>query len=431
MAQTAAAPPAAALQFDPTSAPMRMSSGVVAIVNDYVISDYDMDQRIALFIATSGVRPTKETLSQIRLQILRSLEDEILELQEANKHKISVTKADVDKAIQNLAEDNRISVDQILMTIKQAGVTVDTFRQQIAAQVVWQRVVTARYGTDILITDQQVDEAMDRLRKGADRPQFLVSEIFMAVDRPEEDMGVRVSAEQISQQLNQGAPFASVAGQFSQSPSAADGGDIGWVLQGTLAEELDQALDKMRPGQVSAAVRAEGGYYVLMLRDRREQLGMKMEDLQPQPPPFDPAQPLPLDRLLIPLVNADDTLKTRAMTLANNVRTQVRTCADLPTVANQLQGTVFARLGEMKPNELAPELRDKLALTEPGRMVEPFYSQAGIELIMRCDPPLQRLVAFELPTRQELQQQLFVQQMTLLAKSYLRDLRRDAVVQTR
>src|SRR5258706_892414 len=205
--------------------PATISTGVAAIVNDFVISDYDLDQRIALFAATSGTQLTKDTIAQIRAQVLRSMEDEILELQEASKHKISVGKADVDKAIQNIADDNHLSPDQIVATITRAGVKADTFRQQVAAQLIWQRVVTARYGTDILINDQQIDEAMDRLRKGEDRPQFLISEIFIAVDRPEDEIRVRTSAEQMTQQLTLGAPLRATASQFSQSPSAADRGN--------------------------------------------------------------------------------------------------------------------------------------------------------------------------------------------------------------
>ena len=80
------------------------STGVAAIVNDFVISNYDLDQRTALFVATSGVRPTADNLPQIRAQVLRSLEDEVLELQEAKKHKITVNQ---DRSGQGAAEYRR------------------------------------------------------------------------------------------------------------------------------------------------------------------------------------------------------------------------------------------------------------------------------------------------------------------------------------
>jgi len=408
-----------------------ISTGVAAIVNDYVISDYDLDQRVALFIATSGVRPTPETLAQIRAQVLRSVEDEVLELQEAARHKITVSKAEVDKALQNISNENKIPVEQILSTVTNAGVTVETFRQQLAAQLTWQRVVGARYGTDILINAQQVDEAMERLKQGADKPQFLVSEIFIAVDRPEDETSVRASATQIAEQLKQGAPFATVASQFSQSPSAADGGDIGWVIQGQLSEDIDGALSELKPGEVAGPVRSEGGYYVVQLRDRREPIGTVIDET-PASAVFDPETPIPLDRLLVPIpANASDMIKERAKELGTNIRNSVRSCTDLPTVSSQLQGSVYTRLGQMKPAALAQELRDALEKTEPGRVVEPFFSPAGLEVIMRCDTPVVKPVVFQLPTREELEQQLFVQQMSVFAKSYLRDLRRNAVVETR
>jgi peptidyl-prolyl cis-trans isomerase SurA len=409
------------------NAPPQNSTGVAAVVNEFVISNYDLDQRTALFVATSGVRPTGETLPQIRAQVLRTLEDEVIELQEANKHKINATRAEVDKALQSIAQDNKLSVDQILMRIGQTGVTPATFRQQITAQIIWQKLVAARYSPDIMITDEQVTEAMDRLKQGADKPQFLLSEIYLGVDKPEDEIAVRGSAEQMAEQTKQGASFATVASQFSQSPSAADGGDIGWVIQGQLADELDHAISGLQPGQIAGPIRAEGGYYVLLLRDRREPAGAKTAETPAAA--SDPNAPVPLDRFLIPLpANPDAMLKDRAMMLAANVEQQIRSCADLPNIASQLQGTLHQRLGAMSPKDLNPELRDALAKTGPGEVVKPFFSPAGLELIVRCDTVPTRVGTFELPSREQLQQQLFAQAMSLYAKSYLRDLRRNAIV---
>jgi len=408
--------------------PQQNSSGVTAIVNGFVISNYDLDQRIALFIATSGVRLTSDNLPQIRAQVLRSLEDEVIELQEAGKRRVTVTNAEVEKALQNIAADNKLSVPQILNTIGQAGVTAATFRQQISAQIAWQKLVASRYGPDIQVTDQQLDEAMNRLKQGADKSKFLVSEIYIGVDKPEEETSVRASAEQFTQQIMQGAPFQTVAGQFSQSPSAADGGDIGWVIQGQLADELDHALFALRPGQIAGPIRAEGGYYILLLRDRREPAGTNPAEVQAAPT-VDPNAPLPLDRFLIPLpANPDAVLKDRAMTLAANVKSQVRSCADLQNVANQLAGTVYQRLGNMNPKDLNPELRDALTKTVPGEVLKPFFSAAGLEMIMRCDAPPPKVGPYELPSREQLQQQLLQEKMSLYAKSYLRDLRQSAAV---
>ena len=406
------------------------STGIAALVNGVIISNYDVDQRTALFLATSGVRPTAEDMVKIRAQVQRSLEDELIELQEANRRKIGITKGEVDRALQGIAADNKTTLAEIMSTIGKAGVAPQTFTQQVGAQLIWQKLVQARYGTDILIGDQDVEEAMNRLKQGADKAQFLVSEIYIGVDRAEDEITARASAEQFVQQIMQGASFQIVAGQFSQSSSATDGGDIGWVTQGDLAEELDRALAELRPGQITGAIRAEGGYHVLLLRDRREPAGTVIA-AAPAALPVNPNAPVPLDRFLIPLpADADAMLKDRAMTLATNVANQVRSCADLPGIANQLQGTVYQRLGAMDPQNLNADLRTALANTVPGEIVKPFFSPAGLELIVRCDTPPPELRAFQLPTREELRQQLFGQRMSIYAKSYLQELRRSAVVST-
>ena len=408
------------------------STGLAAIVNETVISNYDLDQRTALFVATSGVRPTVETMPQIRSQVLRALIDETIEMQEAGKRRIGASQAEIQRALQNIASDNKLTSDQILASLNQAGVTTMTFIRQLSSQVIWQKLVAARYGTDILINDQQVDDAMARLRQGADKPQFLLSEIYVGVDKPEEETNIRASAEQIAQQIKQGAPFSAMASQFSQSPSAADGGDVGWMVQGQLAEELDQALLALRPGQVAGPIRAEGGYYILMLRDRREPAsanGASPAPVQAEAPPPDPNAPVSLDRLLLPLPpDADPVVKDRTMTLANAASSQARSCADLPGVAGRVTGSVYQRLGTVDPKVLAPELRAALAKSKPGEALPPFFSPAGVEVIVRCDGAPPALGTVALPTREELRQQLFSQQMTIYAKSYLGELRRSAIV---
>jgi peptidyl-prolyl cis-trans isomerase SurA len=404
-----------------------ITQGAVAIVNDQIISDYDLNQRIALFIVTSGVRPTEQNLPLIRDQVLRSLEDELLEVKEAQTHGVTVTKEEVDTALAGIATDNHTTVAAITETLAKGGVALGTFQSQILAQIAWNKVVQGRYGSRLDIRDEEVAAAIDRIKQGASKPQFRVSEIFLAIDRPEDDAKVRASAAQLVAQINLGAPFSAVARQFSQSPSAANGGDIGWVVEGQLAEELDKALHDLHRGGVSPPIRSAGGYYILQLLGRLEPLGTHV----PEVPHGPPTGPVPLARLLLPLpANAPAGYRQRAMDFAMNVSQKARSCADLQAIAAQTH-IVYMSLGTISPKLLSADVQAALAKTEPGGIAAPFISAAGIEVIARCDARMDQPEVLTIPTAEQMKNELFQQRVGMLARSYLRDLRRDAVIETR
>jgi len=417
-----AAPPAISVG-DPNS------TGVASIVNDYLISEYDVSQRVALVLVTAGIaNPTPEVLAQLRQQALTSLQDETLQLQEAVQQEITINNADIENAIRSVADDNGVSLESISTTLGQAGVSMSTFRRQLAAQLAWTRLIEARYGGTISIDDAAVDAALERLEEGADRPQFAVAEIFLSVDTPADEEEVRQSAVQIMQQLNEGAVFPNVARQFSQAASAAGGGDIGWVIDGQLPEELNTTLAEMEPGRIAGPVRSEGGYYILFLRDRREPAGTEAVAA----PVVDPNAPVPIDRLLLPLPpNATEEARNEAMNFAAQAYNSIQSCEELPALASEVPGAVHMRLGELNLNQLAPQISELIRSTPPGEVVPPFNSMVGVEIFVRCDQRIREAIPFVIPTRDQMRQQLFVQQMTVLARSYMRDLRRDAVIETR
>ena len=405
------------------------TQGVASIVNDYVISEYDVNQRTALVLVTSGIQqPTQEMLGQVREQVMTSLQDETLQLQEAAEQEIVIQAQDIEDTIRSVADENGFEVADVTTTLANAGVSMTTFRRQISAQIAWNRLIETRYAGEVTVSDEEIDAALERLRVGADRPQFAVSEIFVSVDSPPEEVSSRQAAEQIMEQLRQGAPFGNVARQFSQSASAASGGQIGWVLQGQLPEELDEALNDMLPGRVAGPIRSEGGYYILVLRERREPVGTEAV----QAPIIDPNAPVPLDRLLLPLPpNPSEDAEQSALEAASIAFDSIGSCEEIPAIADQVEGAIHMRLGEVNLTTLSPEISQHIINTPPGEVVPPFGSQVGIEIFVRCDEKIREAVPFVLPTRDAMAQQLFIQQMTVLARSYMRDLRRDAVIEVR
>ena len=403
---------------------------VAAIVNDTVITDYDLRQRVGLYLATSNAHPSPEALKKVREQVLRQLETERIQLLEAQKNKITVSAADVDKSIDNILKDNHLTLQQLTAILGRSGVKLATMRSQIAAQVAWSKAVQAQYGDRIDITKADVDAELQRMAQGRDKPHFLVSEIFLPVDNPEDDGKVLKNMQDMEDQLHSGAAFGELARQFSQNPTAASGGDMGVVIQGQLPKELDDALNQMRPGSLSPPIRSTGGYYILALRARQEGEGAKVPDVAPKPVNEHPNS-LPLDRILIPIgPKPPKELLDKVVAFATNIRTQIQGCDGLGDAIKKLKGVVFMNLGNMRLADLSPQIQQALAQTQAGQTTVPFQSAAGVELFVRCDkgaPPPQS--AFQMPSRDDVEQQLFEQRMAVLSRQYLRDLRRDADIE--
>ncbi len=401
---------------------------VAAIVNDTVISDYDLRQRVSLFVATSGVKPSADALKQIRSQVLKELETERLQLLEAQKNNISVSASDVDKSIENILKDNHLSKDQLNAMLSHNGVHMTTLRAQIAAQIAWSKVVQDQYGDRVNVSPGDVDDEVQRLAEGKNKAHFYVAEIFQAVDNPEDDAKVRKSMDDLEVQLKSGAPFSTVARQFSQNPTAAGGGDLGVVVEGQLPRELNDVLLKMRAGMVSDPIKSVGGYYILYLRARQEGADMKVPDAAEKVNPH--PDTLPLARVLLPLgPKPPKELVEKVAQIAGAIRTHIENCETLPALIHQVKGAVYMNLGNMRVVDLSPEIQHALAQIDSGETTIPFQSAAGIELIVRCDKAQPKLTAFHMPSRDEVEQQIFEERIGVLSREYMRDLRRNADIE--
>ena len=401
---------------------------VAAIVNDTVITDYDLRQRLGLYIATSGAHPSADALKQIRAQILEQLETERLELLEAQKNNISVSAADVDRAMANILKDNHMTEDQLKQMLGRGGVRISTMRSQLAGQIAWSKTVQEQYGDRVDVSADDVNAQMQRLAEGKNKPHYLAAEIFEAVDNPEDDSKILKNMQDLENQLRSGAPFGAVARQFSQHPTAAQGGDLGMVVDGQLPKELNDALSNMKPGTISEPIRSTGGYYILALRQRLEGEGTKI----PEPSQQVDAHPsaLPLGRVLLPIgPKPPKDLLEKVVQAAANIREHISSCDELPEIAKQIKGIQVFNLGTMQLSELSPEIQKALVQTEPGEVTVPFQSAAGIELIVRCDKAAPKLTAFQMPSRDDVEQQIFEDRLGVLSRQYLRDLRRDADIE--
>ncbi|MCP5432548.1 MAG: peptidylprolyl isomerase [Alphaproteobacteria bacterium] len=390
---------------------------IAAIVNDEVISGYDLDQRVGLVVATSGVNVNDDILKRIRDQVLRSLVDERLQLQEARRLNVAIEPKEIDQALQSIAHSNNTSVEAIEGQLANLGISMSTLRRQIEAEIAWNTLVNERFAPRISVSDDEVNLVLERVQQSTDEPQYLLAEIFLGVDSPDQDAAIHATADRLVQQIRQGAPFQAVAQQFSQSASASTGGDIGWVEDSQLDPDLASAVRPLSPGNLAGPVRTVSGYYVLFLRDRRIVGNSDPLDVE-----------LQLRQAVLPLLpNAPAQTVADAENAARDISARIPGCPGIDQLA-QMPQVLTGEIGTRKLRALAPEFREAVASLQPGQASAPIRSKVGFHVLVVCNRFNESV---NLPTADEIRQRLYNQQLSMMQRRYLRDLRRDATVEMR
>ena len=245
------------------------SVGIAAVVNNEAISIPDLVARIDVAIVASRLRASEDLRRQLAPQVLRSLVDERLKVQEAERLGVTVSDAEMANARRGVEQRNGIAAGALDDFLQRQGLRVATVTDQLRAEILWSKLVRGRLGAAVSVGEGEIDEALAQLEANRGRPELRVAEIFLAVEASEQESEVRAAAESLFEQLKAGAKFDQIASQFSQSATAAVGGDIGWVLEGELPGEIEAVLARMEPGTIAPPVRTFDGFSIVLLIDRR------------------------------------------------------------------------------------------------------------------------------------------------------------------
>jgi peptidyl-prolyl cis-trans isomerase SurA len=383
-----------------------------AVVNDEVISMLDLDMRIRLAILATGQRESPELRQRIAAQVMRGLIDERLQAQEATRLDIEITDEQVDGAIDQLAERNNMNRDDFLAALEGQGVLKEALLDQIRGQLVWRSLIARRLRPSVQVSEEEVQEIVNRITANRGSIQWRVAEIFLAVDSVLQEDEVRANAERLMDQLRAGAKFTDLARQFSQSATAAAGGDIGWVQEGQLAPEIDAALAAMQDKTTAGPVRTLSGFHILLLREQRT---AAISDVS-----------LHLKQVLFPLAaDATDAQRQEMGSQAAAVRERIAGCDGMEQAAADSGAPGADDLGTVKLADLPPDIQGIVRSLPIGTASEPTPVSAGITVLVVCE---RTDAGIDLATIRE---QLTNEQLDLQARRYMRDLRRVANVDIR
>jgi peptidyl-prolyl cis-trans isomerase SurA len=388
-----------------------------AIVNGEVITQTDIDQRLALLaIANDAPIPANE-VDRLRQQVLSNLIDETLQIQAARAEEIEITEADVDRTVARVASNVKQTPEQMAEYLKSRGSSIRSIRRQIMGEMAWQRLQSKKIESTISVGDEEVQAVIDKLNASKGTEEYRVGEIFISATSVNEQEAL-AKANQVFAALQQGSSFVGLARQVSEASTQAVGGDLGWIRPEQLPEALAQAVRGMRPGMVSAPIRVQGGYSIVAVQDVRKILTADPRNAVLSLKQVSVSFPQGTSR-----AQAEPVVAKFAEAALN-----VGGCGGAERIAGELNAEVV-QSDNVKMRDLPPTLQEMMMQMQVGQATRPFGSiEEGVRILVLCgrdevDPTL--------PTFDEVSAQMIEERVNLRSRRYLRDLRRDAIIDYR
>ena len=386
------------------------------IINGEVITGTDVDQRVALVVAASGGKVAPEELQRLRLQVLRNLMDETLQIQEAKSQDMVVGDDEVDGTYNRIARQNFGQDPKALEAyLAKIGSSGNSLKRQIRGEMSWQRLLRRNVNPFVNVSDDEVRETIKRQEEAKGTDEYRVGEIFLYANSENHD-AVGQNALKIVEQLKQGGSFVAYARQYSEASTAPVGGDLGWVRLGMLPPEMQPSVAALESGQLVGPVEVRGGYSIVLLIDKRKVLTADPRDAV-----------LSLKQISINF--APSTTQTQATEKAKqfaDAMKAARGCATVDPIAQGLGAEVVIN-DQMKARELPTQLQSMVLGLNVGETTPPFGSiKEGVRVLMLCgrDDP----TTGGAPTFDQVENQILDERINKRSLTYLRDLRRDAVI---
>jgi peptidyl-prolyl cis-trans isomerase SurA len=389
-----------------------------AVVNGFVITETDINQRVALLLAANKRPVSEEEMVRVRMQVLRNLIDETLQIQAAVAQELDISREEVEQtyarvAAQNFGQDPS-KMDEYLRSV---GSSPEALKRQITGELAWNSLLRRNIAPFVNVSAEEVNEMIERLEAARGTEEYRLGEIFLSAT-PETEAAVEANASKIVEQLRQGGSFVAYARQFSQASTAAVGGDLGWIQLPQLKNaQLEAVAREMSPGQLVGPVRIAGGFSILYLIDKRQVL---MAD------PRDALLSLKQIQINFEPGMSQEAAQQRVAAFTEGVES-MRGCGDAEAAAARLGANVVTN-DQIRARSLPEALQNIILQLQIGQSTPPFGSfEEGVRVLMLCgrdDPKVATGPNFD-----QIMGQLEDERIEKRAQRYLRDLRNDAFIE--
>ncbi len=393
-------------------------NSIEVLVNDEPISSFDIDQRLRLVIALSGGISTEEEFLKVREQVLRSMIDERLQLQESATVDLIISSEQLEDFFQRRAEGVGQTAQQFETALAGIGSSKQSMQKQMEAEVAWSQLVEGRLGAFVTVSDEEVEARIQKIKDNRGKFEYRLSEIVFDVNSSEQEESIKNNALQIVERIKSGSAFPEIAQQLSSSPSAAVGGDLGWITADSINTDYAESVQNLDVGEISEPIRTAGGFVIIAVRDRRRIL---IAD------PLDSEVDIRQIHLSSPQV-ADTAKAAQFETVTGNLHTQGNHCETVDAIAASAGADGRVALGNLRIRNLQGDVRTRVQALEVGQATELMKMEDGWRVLIVCnktEPQVQE------PNHDQIMNQIEQQRLAMMGRRYLRDLRRDAIIDYR
>ena len=388
---------------------------IIATVGDEAITTEDLIARTRLIIISSGLKADEETAKKIAPQILQSLINEKIYMQEAHTLEIKISDEEVNKAIQTIEQQNKMKPGGLKDVLAKAEVPYATLEQQVRGQIAWTKIKAKKIQPNITITDDEISDYVKSQDLQPTQDEYYVNEIVLPVETDKDEPKILQTGEKLAADLRSGkADFKKVARQFSGSASARAGGDVGWLKENQIPKELLVEIKKYGLNKIIGPVKSVEGFFILDVTDMRTiNAGAAQDMVTIKQFEIGPGQAKS---------EADAFSKAKSI---NDVAAACDNAADYAKAKN----VSTQSYDNVQINQLKPELQNTIITLPVKTFSKPILTHSGVSLFVTCNRILSNSAALEQLKKDKAKDVLFKRQMELESRKFLRDLRRDTNIE--
>lgn len=361
----------------PQTASAEMLDRIVAIVNEEVITQSELEQRLRVVkqqLAQNGTQSPPDRL--LRKQVLDRMIIARIQLQLASRNGIRVDDDTLNRAISRMAADNKLSVAEFRSLLEEDGYDFTQFREDMREEIIVARLAQRQVADRINVSQQEIDNYLStRQALGNPDAEYHLAHILIAIPTaatPEDIKAAKAKAEKVLADLRAGADFHQTAIAVSDGQQALQGGDLEWRKIGELPSFFVEIVPRLKSGEISDLIRSTSGFHILKLLDERSGNARHIVT-QTQ------ARHI--------LVKPDDlTTAAEAQRVLTQLRQRALNGEEFAALAREYSQDKTSAphggsLGWVSPGELVPQFEAAMNALEPQQISEPFETGFGWHIV--------------------------------------------------